>query len=170
MTPFAALKGALPSLEKVGNPVRTLWDRMSPLPGGSWACSKLIGQLVPYSGSIGAHIRELAPGHCRVELRDRRAVRNHLQSIHAVALVNLAELTGNLALIYSIPDDARFILAGLSIDYLKKARGTLTAIGTCPTNLTSEKMEHEIVTEIFDPSDELVARATFRSLVGAKRR
>jgi len=170
MSALTSLQGILPSLDGEGNPIRDLWDRMSRLPGGTWAFSKLIGQYVPYTGSIGAHIVELERGRSRVELRDRRAVRNHLRSIHAIALANLAELAGNLALLYSLPDDARFILAGLQIDYVKKARGTLTAIGTCPTDLTSEKKEHAVVAEIFDASGELVARTTFRSLVGPKRK
>ena len=62
----------------------------------------------------------LRAGYAEVRMADRRAVRNHLDSVHAVALANLAELAGNVALMYSLPDDARFIMSGMEIEYLKK--------------------------------------------------
>ena len=46
--------------------------------------------------------------------------------MHAVALTNFGELTGNVAMAYTMPDDARFIVAGLSIEYVKKAYGEVT--------------------------------------------
>ena len=64
-------------------------------------------------------------------------MRNHLDCVHAIALANLAELAGNVALVYSLPDDARFIVSGMEIEYLKKARGTITAIGEPPVPRTS---------------------------------
>src|SRR5262245_61906775 len=116
-------------LSRLGNPLRTAWDRLGRLPGGPALFSRLVGWMAPYTGSIGARVVELRRGYARAVLPDRRAVRNHLRSVHAIALANLAELTGNAALAYSLPDDARFIVAGMSIEYVKKARGTIT--GEC---------------------------------------
>jgi hypothetical protein len=101
-------------------------------------------------------------------MSDRKGLRNHLQSVHAVALVNLAELTGNVALAYSLPDDARFIVSGLSIEYLKKARGTLTAVSDCPVPASNQRREYEVPVSIRDQSGDEVARAVLRSLVGPK--
>jgi acyl-coenzyme A thioesterase PaaI-like protein len=152
------------------NVVRELWDRLSPLPGGKRLFSAAIGQAAPYTSTVGARVEVLRRGHAEVTLRDRRAVRNHLSCVHAVALVNLAELTGNIALAYSLPDDARFIVAGLQIDYLKKARGIIR--GTCdsPVPETSERREMDVPVEMRDEAGELVARCTLRSLVGPKTR
>src|SRR5688572_21267954 len=99
------------------NLIREAWDRLSPLPGGKAIFSKVLGMAAPYSGSIGARVAEVRRGHARVTLSDRRAVRQHLGSVHAVALVNLAELCGNLAVAYTLSDGMRFIVAGLAIDY-----------------------------------------------------
>ena len=68
----------------------------------------------------------LRAGYAEVVMQDKRAVRNHLDCVHAIALANLAELAGNVALAYSLPDDARFIVSGIEIEYVKKARGTIT--------------------------------------------
>jgi acyl-coenzyme A thioesterase PaaI-like protein len=163
----------MPSLahfvDRPGNQLRDLWDWLQRLPGGNRLFSRMLGQAAPYTATMGARVVELRPGYARVTLADRRAVRNHLRSIHAVALVNLAELTGNVALAYTLPDDARFILEGLSIEYLKKARGLITGECHCPMPHTSERQSFEIPVELRNGAGELVARATLRSLVGPKR-
>lgn len=149
--------------------IRRQWERWSTRPFGRTLFSRLIGLMVPYSGSIGARVEALAPGHARVTLKDRRKVRNHLRSIHAVALLNLGELTSGLALNFALPADARSILVGLSMEYRKKARGTLTA--TCDTAVperVTEEREMEIEAEIRDVEGDVVAVARARWRVGPR--
>lgn len=151
------------------NMVRQAWDRLSGMPGGRAAFSRLIGMMAPYTGSMGARVVEVRQNYARVELRDRRSVRNHLSSVHAIALANLAELTGNVAVAYSLPDDGRFIVAGMSIDYVKKARGTITGECSMEMPTTAEKKEYEVPVTMRDGSGDVVATAVLRTLVGPKR-
>jgi len=148
--------------------IRATWDRLTRFPGGRTAFSLLVGRMAPYTGSIGAKVVVLEPGRSEVVMRDRRSLRNHLRSVHAIALANLAELTGNVALAYSMPEDARFIVAGFRITYVKKARGTITGRCTCPVPESNERREYEVPVQLFDPAGDVVAEATFHTLVGPR--
>jgi acyl-coenzyme A thioesterase PaaI-like protein len=151
------------------NVIREAWNRLGALPLGDRVFSRMVGLMAPYTGTVGARVVELRPNYSRVVLRDRWSVRNHLTSVHAIALANLAELTGNIALAYTLPDDARFIVAGFDIEYLAKARGTITGICDQELPRSSEKREYPVVVEMFDAKQTLVARATLRTLVGPKK-
>lgn len=152
----------------MANPILDRWQQWSRRPGGAWLFSRAIGWMAPYSSTIRARVRELAAGRAVVEMADRRRVRNHLRSIHAAALLNLAELTGGLLATVSMPADARMIPTGLSMDFVKKARGTLHAHGTCPVPESNARAEIEARVEIRDSADDAVANATVRILVGPK--
>jgi acyl-coenzyme A thioesterase PaaI-like protein len=142
-----------------------LWKRCEALPAGRWLFRHLLGWFIPYTGSIGATVLELGPGHCRAELPDRRRVRNHLDSIHAVALINLGEMASGLAMTMALPGEVRGIVTELGAEYFKKARGTLTAVAdvTVPT-VGDTPIEHRVEAKISDAAGELVCRvhATWR--------
>jgi uncharacterized protein (TIGR00369 family) len=159
----------LPSFDGPSNLIRDAWDRLARMPGGARLFSGFIARTVPYTGTIGAEVEEVSPGHAVVLMRDRRRVRNHLRSVHAIALANLAELAGNLALAYSLPDDGRFIVAGLTMEYLKKARGTIRAVCDCTVPPDSSRREYDVKVSMFDPEGVEVARCTLRTLVGPKK-
>ncbi len=156
--------------QAVGEKVRSMWKRLSPLPGGKKIFSLAVGQAAPYTGTIGAVVQELEPGYARLTLRDRRKVRNHLNCVHAIALMNLGEVTTGLAMMSTLPAEARGILAGLSMEYHIKGRGTLTAECRCPSIESSERKEYEVVGEIRNAAGELVATARAQWLVGPSRK
>jgi acyl-coenzyme A thioesterase PaaI-like protein len=95
-------------------------------------------------------------------MRDRRALRNHLGSIHAIALANLGEVTSGLALLALLPPGIRSIPVALTIDFLKKARGALECQCTCTAPSVSDSIEHDICSEIRDREGEMVARIRVR--------
>lgn len=151
------------------NELQRRWDKLSQWPLGKKFFNLLIGLYIPYTGSISADVQELRPGYAKVTMRDRRKVRNHLKSIHAIALANLAEYTGNLALVSGMPDDARFIVKNISIDYIKKARGVLTGECQAPGVPSNEKKEFSVEVTLRDEEGDVVVRGKLLTLIGPKK-
>ena len=150
----------------IGEKIRKQWEFLSPKPGGKWLFSWGIGWKAPYSGTIGALVEELEPGYAKVLLKDRKKVRNHLRSVHAIALINLGEVTTGLATLSGMPADARGIVSGLSIEYHKKARGLLTAECRAEIPQSSERKTYEVEGKIFDAEGDCVATVTAQWLIG----
>ena len=147
------------ALASPGARIRSTWARLSPLPGGKWLFGRVMRLMNPYSGAVGAEVDTLEPGYARLVLRQRRAVENHLNSVHAIALANIAEMASGLAMLTGLPDTVRGIPTKIAIEYLKKARGVLTAEArvTIPTvTADTDYIVHSIVK---NEAGEEVARA-----------
>jgi len=139
----------------------TLWRRLSGWPMGPRIYSWLLGWLVPYSGTVRPLVRVLEPGKAVVEVKDRRRVRNHLRSVHAIALCNVGELASGLSMTAALPSTVRGIVTGIEIQYMKKARGTLTATSHArPPDEVTEAVDHPVQAEITDDSGDVVSRVT----------
>lgn len=142
-----------------GDRVLGLWRSLERWPGGDRLFSFLLGRMVPYSGTIRPRVLELEPGRCRVVIRERRRVRNHLRSVHATALATLGELATGLATLTALPPGVRAILTGLEVEYEKKARGRLTAdCATTPPELddAGSPTAHRAAAEIRDAGGDRV--------------
>lgn len=138
------------------------FNRLKTLPGGTWLFSRAICLAAPYFVSISPHVQELEPGHARVTVKKRRAVENHLRTVHAIAMCNMAELAGGLMTDVSIPRGARWIPAGMTVQYLKKARTDLTALADGSGIDWSVSGDVVVPVNVFDTAGEPVFRAEIR--------
>ncbi|MFO7893428.1 MAG: DUF4442 domain-containing protein [Longimicrobiales bacterium] len=138
--------------------LRSAWHSLSRLPGGRWLFGRILGLMVPYSGSIRPRVQELEPGRAVVSIRERRRLRNHLRSVHAIALANLGELASGLAMTLALPKDTRGIPVRLEIDYHTKARGTITAEGrAAPPPAAAEEIDDPATAVLTNEDGEVVA-------------
>ena len=147
--------------------LKSSWAALNGIPGGKLVFSKLIAQFVPYTGSIGAKVVSLEEGRAVISLQQRRRLENHLNSIHAIALANLAELAGNMALTFTMPPGGRFIVTRIEIDYLKKARGFILAEGVADLpKVITENIDAQSHVTIRDSAGDVVVKATCYCKVG----
>ncbi|MHA6204557.1 hotdog fold domain-containing protein [Dyella soli] len=106
----------------------SLYRRLLAVPGGRWLYGRLISFKAPYFATIAPRFVALEPGRCAVDIRDRRRVHNHIGTVHAIALCNVAELTAGMMTDVTIPPAMRWIPRGMTVEYLAKARGTMHAV------------------------------------------
>ena len=103
-----------------------LWKRCEGLPFGKAVFSRVICWKAPYFGSIRPRFEEFRPGYARVSMRKRRAVTNHIGTVHAIAMCNLAELAAGVMTEVSIPASMRWLPKGMTVRYTAKANSDIT--------------------------------------------
>ena len=136
------------------------WKQLEHKPGGKWLFAQILRIGIPYTATVSPRVLVVEPGFARVEMDDRRGIRNHLASIHAIAIANVGELSGGLAMTATLPPDVRSILTALHVEYKKKARGKLTAECRCAVPPITEPMMYDVQSNIFDASGTVVATVT----------
>jgi len=105
-----------------------LYNKVSKYPFGK----KLFGFSVclnaPYFLSIQPKIIDIKSNYVEIKIKKRKAVTNHINTVHAIAMCNMAEFAGGLMTEVSVNDNSRWIPSGMTVKYLKKAKTDLTAI------------------------------------------
>jgi acyl-coenzyme A thioesterase PaaI-like protein len=154
--------------ESPGEKILANWKKLKNKPFGKYIFSRAVGNLAAYTGTIKALVTHLKPGHCQSFLKERNGNKNHLKSIHAVALINLGEMTSGLAVLSGMSSQIRGILTKMEMEYIKKAKGNLTAECNCEIPEVETDLEYQVQTIIKDTSNEVVAVGTFYWLLSRK--
>jgi acyl-coenzyme A thioesterase PaaI-like protein len=152
--------------------VLSLYRRITRWPAGHWIFSRLVCLKAPYFATIAPRFVALEPGRCEVRIRDRRRVHNHIGTVHAIALCNLAELSAGVMTDATIPADMRWIPKGMSVEYLKKAVGTMHGTATPELATPASRGGHEwpVRVEVVDGAGETVFRARVLMWVSPRKR
>jgi len=141
--------------------VLQLYNRITRWPAGHWLFSRAVCFKAPYFASIAPRIELLERNRCIATLRHRRNVTNHLGTVHAIALCNLAELSAGLMTDASLPSSMRWIPKGMTVEYLKKANGTMRAVAmpSQPFVETASGYDLPVDVAVTDPAGDAVFRA-----------
>jgi len=103
---------------------------LAPFPLGKRIFSEGFKFAAPYFRTIPAVVDSVRPGEVRAHMDDRRKVRNHLGTVHAIALCNLAELAMGTVAEVTVPVSHRWIPKSMQTEYLAKAKGRMHALAT----------------------------------------
>jgi len=127
---------------------------------GRWLYAQMVCWRAPYFGSIRPTVLDLRPGLCIARMTQRRALQNHIGTVHAIAVCNLAELTAGLVTEATLPKSMRWLPKRMQVDYLRKARGTLTATAKLAAPRLDEAQDGVVEVTVRDQADEVVVSAT----------
>lgn len=141
--------------------VLSMYRRLARWPGGRRLFSRAICFKAPYFATIAPRFVALDPGRCEVTIRDRHRVHNHIGTVHAIALCNLAELSAGVMAEATVPATMRWIPKGMTVEYLKKAVGTTRAVATpdVPAVEAAAGYAWPVTVQVTNPAGELVFRA-----------
>ncbi len=152
------------------NAVLALWDRLSAWPGGKWLFSRLICLKAPYFSSVRPTFVALRPGYCEVTIPKRRAVQNHIGTVHAIAICNMAELAAGIMSEATVPETHRWIPKSMTVEYLRKAGTNLRAIASLdPLPAFGPAAELPVPVTVTDRDGAEVFRAEIRMWVSPRK-
>ena len=136
-----------------------MWRKFETNPFGKAMFSRAICFKAPYFATISPRFEELKPGFARVSMRKRRKVTNHIGTVHAIAMCNLAELAAGTLTEVSIPDSMRWLPKGMQVEYVKKAETDVEAIATLPTVEEGAAREVPATVEVKDSEPPLLKKS-----------
>jgi uncharacterized protein (TIGR00369 family) len=145
------------------------WQRFEKLPFGKRIFSRIVSWKAPYFASIAPRFEELRPGYARVSMRKRRAVTNHIGTVHAIAMCNLAEIAAGTMTEVSIPASMRWLPKGMQVEYLRKAGGDVEAVARVAEVLEGPAREVPVQVDVQDHAGEVVCRATITMWVSPRK-
>jgi len=151
-------------------PVLSAWRRASPSRLGRWLFARTVCHRAPYFGTLRPRFLELEPALCRVSMRKRRAVENHIHSVHALAIGNLCELAAGMVTEVTLPSTLRWLPRGMTIEYLRKAESDVTATARLSKSEWSGQAESIAVpVSVLDATGTEVVRAVITMYVSVKK-
>lgn len=130
--------------------------------------SSVLCRKAPYFASIAPTVQELRPRFASVTIRKSKKVLNHIGTVHAIAMCNMAELVGGLMTEVSIPSSMRWIPAGMKVEYLKKATTDLRATASGEGIDWNRAGRVFVPVEVLDNKGELVFRASIEMHLSSK--
>lgn len=89
--------------------------------------SKAFGRVVPMVGTANIRYLEVSPDQVKVRIENQRNMQNHIKGVHAAAMALLAETATGFLTGLHVPDHRIILIKSLHVDYLKIAKGGLTA-------------------------------------------
>jgi acyl-coenzyme A thioesterase PaaI-like protein len=120
--------------------VADLYKKSTAIPlVGDRLFSLAFAQKAPYFWSIRPRFTMIEPNHAELVIPKRRAVQNHIGTVHAIALCNGLEAAMGALAEATIPSNKRWIPKGMDISYTAKATTDITCIAeTDPEQWTGE--------------------------------
>jgi acyl-coenzyme A thioesterase PaaI-like protein len=109
------------------------WKTANKIPGGRWIMSKIIASKAPYFSTVKPQILEIKENVCKIKIKKRRSLENHIGTVHVIAICNQLEMCMGVLAEASIPKYLRWIPKGMEVNYTAKADSDIIGIASVDT-------------------------------------
>jgi acyl-coenzyme A thioesterase PaaI-like protein len=150
-------------------PTLRAWMRAQRSAFGRWLFARTVSRRAPYFGTIRPRFLDLQPKLCRVSMKKRRAVENHIGTVHALAMGNLCELAAGMCTEVTIPVAMRWIPRGMTIEYLAKAGTDVTATARLEKTEWHGAENVSVPVSVHDTDGKEVVRAVISMYVSPRK-
>jgi acyl-coenzyme A thioesterase PaaI-like protein len=110
----------------MANQVLGMWEKLRGVPGGSRMFSVAFAWKAPYFRSVRPRFVQVSPNFASLVLPKRRAVQNHIGTVHAIAVCNGLEAAMGALAEATVPSGKRWLPKGMTVEYLAKSTSDLT--------------------------------------------
>lgn len=97
-------------------------------PRGKQLFSVAYARVAPYFRTVRPQVREVRPNYAELTIKNRKAVHNHIGTLHAIAVCNGLEAAMGLVAEATCPDPQRWLPRGLQVRYLAKSTTDLLCV------------------------------------------
>jgi len=149
------------------NYVLNTYNKFIKLPFGKKLFSWYSARRAPYFGTVSPIITDIKPNFCEVHIKKRRAVENHIGTVHVIAICNGLEMAMGVMCEASIPKHLRWIPKGMDVKYTAKAGSDIRCEAVLPNN---EWVEGDLPVSVkaYDENDIVVVEGTINLWVSQK--
>ncbi|NMP14836.1 hotdog fold domain-containing protein [Thalassotalea sp. Y01] len=148
--------------------ILSVYEKWTKFSFGNRLFSWFFARWAPYFKTIKPLVKELRKGYCEVLIPKRKAVENHIGTVHAIAICNGMEMAMGAVSEASIPDNLRWIPKSMTVDYTAKAGTDIRCIANIE-NKEWQVGDFGIPVEAFDDNDVMVAKAVITVWVSEKK-
>lgn len=106
--------------------VLEMYTKLSRLPAGRRLFSAVFAWQAPYFRTIRPRFLQVSPNYAALTLPKRRAVHNHIGTVHAIAVCNGLEAAMGALAEATVPKGKRWLPKGMEVEYLAKSTTDLT--------------------------------------------
>jgi acyl-coenzyme A thioesterase PaaI-like protein len=105
-----------------------LYRTLSRLPRGRTVFSVAFARKAPYFRSVRPRFTDVRPHYAELVVADRKAVRNHIGTVHVIAVCNGLEAAMGALAESTVPPGKRWLPKGMEVEYAAKASSDITCV------------------------------------------
>lgn len=144
-----------------------LYDKWTKYSFGKRLFSWFFARWAPYFKTVKPLVTELRPGYAELMIKKRKAVQNHIGTVHVIAICNGLEMAMGGVAEASIPSHLRWIPKGMTVEYTAKANSDIRCVADLG-DLVWEEGDFFVPVSAYDVNDVVVVTGHIKLWVSKK--